>query len=377
MGAMTTVTTKSGSMPMLYAVVALSGFDRLSIAPLLGSVARDLGSTLPLVTLAATAHFLSYGVFQLGHGWLSDRIGRQRALKVALAIMGLANIAVALAPDVSFVIVGRAIVGAASGGLVPGALLILADQPTGPVRARRQAALMSALGLGTAVAALAGFAEGPVAWRVVFGATAAAAIVLMLFVGPSTPSSVQPSRPSAISVFRRSRVRFIALIAIPEGAAVFGFIVFFPLAAQHAGASVVFAAGTTAAVGIGMIVGGLIVRRMTAVVPDRIIVAAGAAVLAAGYLVGIANFVPSLLAAAALVGVGQTAIHATLQRWATEAAPDARGVSTALFATGTFGGAGLAALVGAGLPGQYSTLFVIAAACTVAAGLVTGLRRNR
>lgn len=41
--------------------------------------------------------------------------------------------------------------------------------------------------------------------------------------------------PGVIDVARRRKVRSIALVAIPEGAAVFGFIVFFPLALQHTG----------------------------------------------------------------------------------------------------------------------------------------------
>lgn len=49
------------------------------------------------VSMVATVHFISYGLAQVGHGWLSDRFGRIRSLQVALLGAAVGN-AVAAAP---------------------------------------------------------------------------------------------------------------------------------------------------------------------------------------------------------------------------------------------------------------------------------------
>jgi MFS family permease len=169
-------------------------------------------------------------------------------------------------------------------------------------------------------------------------------------------------------------VRYIALVGIPEGAAVFGFIVFFPGGIEHLGAPPTVAALSTAAVGAGMILGGFLVRRVTGRLDDRVLTAGGATLLTIGYVFAAVPTVSTLFIAAAFAGFGQSALHAVLQRRAAEAAPDARGVSAALFGLGIFGGAGLAALLGAGLPGRFAILFLVSALCSVVAGAAASAR---
>lgn len=352
---------------ILFGIVVISAFDRLCVAPLLTPIARDLGAAVSTVTLAATAHFLCFGIFQVSHGRLSDRIGRQRALRIALVVMGLANLACALAPSVGLLIFVRAIAGAASGGLVPGALVIIAEQSPGRERARRQAVIVSALGVGTALSAVTGLAADTGGWRVVLAVTAAVSLALAI---PIEPGSTRPAvrRPRVLEVARRPPVRHTALVGIPEGAAVFGFIVFLPGGLEHVGAPPTVAALSTAAVGVGMLLGGFLVRRVTGRLDDRVLTAGGATLLTIGYVLAAVPTVWTLFIAAALAGFGQSALHAVLQRRAAEAAPDARGVSAALFGLAIFGGAGLAALLGAGLPGRFTILFLASALCSAVAG---------
>jgi hypothetical protein len=63
---------------VLCAVVALSAFDRLLIAPLLTSIAQGLAVSLGAVSLVVTVHFVSYGLAQVGHG-LGPNRARARA----------------------------------------------------------------------------------------------------------------------------------------------------------------------------------------------------------------------------------------------------------------------------------------------------------
>ena len=352
------------------AIVALSAFDRLLIAPLLTSIARGLAVSIGAVSLVATVHFISYGLVQVGHGWLSDRIGRVRSLRLALLGVTLGNTIAAAAPSLGVLIGARAVVGAASGGLVPGALVLLADENAGASRARKQAALIAALGGGTTLTAVVGLAGNTNGWRAIFALTATVSLLLIPLLGPNRPPPEQRPRHRALRTLRRPEVRFVSLIAVPEGAAVFGFVVFFAPALQSLGSSLAVAALGTGTVGLGMVVGGIVVRRLTGRVADAHLLLAGASLLTAGYLLAADMALAPILAAAALAGIGQAALHSTLQRWATEAAPDARGLSTALFATGAFGGAGLAALTGALLPEHFLALFIAGAASACAAGMI-------
>jgi MFS family permease len=376
---MTTAREHAGSgMAALSGIVALSAFDRLSVAPLLVPMAHSLHTTQSVITLVATVNFVAYGASQVGHGWLSDRIGRRRTLRIALVVMGVANIAAAAAPSVGVLMAARAVDGAASGGLVPGALVLLADQGLGARTARLQAALVAALGAGTAATAVVGLAGGGDAWRVVFAITAVACLALIWPLPGPVAGGIGVAaggHPSVRSVLTQPQVRFIVLAAIPEGAAVFGFIVFFPPALQHGGWTASIAALSTGAVGIGMLLGGILVRPLTGRTRDANLLISGAAAMTAGYLLAIGHTIAFIIAAAALTGLGQSAVHTTMQRWATLAAPRARGVSTALFATGAFGGAALATLLGTGIPGRYTVLFACGAGCAAIAGTITARHR--
>jgi MFS family permease len=76
---------------------------------------------------------------------------------------------------------------------------------------------------------------------------------------------------------------------------------------------------------------------------------------------------PTILLASVLTGGAYAFMQSTFQTWATDIVPEARGTSTALFATTIFTGAALATAAVAGLASahQYALLFAIAAAATI------------
>ena len=146
--------------------------------------------------------------------------------------------------------------------------MLLADDHSGAPRARKQAALIAALVGGTAMTALVGLAGHANGWRAVFALTAIAAVVMISLFWPNQPQSAQRLRPSTLPTLRRPQVRSISLVAVPEGAAVFGFVVFFAPALQRLGTSIIVAALATGAVGLGMLLGGIAVRRVSGRLSD-------------------------------------------------------------------------------------------------------------
>ena len=72
-----------------------------------------------------------------------------------------------------------------------------------------------------------------------------------------------------------------------------------------------------------------------------------------------------------LLGLAWTAMHSSLQTWATEILPGARAAVVSLFAGSLFLGSSLAAVAVAGLAdaGDYRTIFVLSALAAVPLGL--------
>src|SRR3546814_6791580 len=82
---------------------------------------------------------------------------------------------------------------------------------------------------------------------------------------------------------------------------------------------------------------------------------------------------------AALLALAWTAMHSTLQTWATEVMPDARATVVSMFAGSLFVGSAAAAGAVAGLAdsGRYGEIFALAAAATVPLGVFATWGRAR
>jgi MFS family permease len=125
-----------------------------------------------------------------------------------------------------------------------------------------------------------------------------------------------------------------------------------------------------------------IVKRVIArrSVPPARLIAIGGALLFVAYLVAASGqAVGNVLVASVLIGAAFAFLHSTLQTWATEVAPEARGTAISFFVTGVFTGAAIGTASVSGLAGEqrYATLFLVAAATTVPVVVVAALARSR
>ena len=122
---------------MAYAV------SQTMVFPALPSIAEHFGSGPEATSWVLTAFFLSACVATPIIGKLGDLYGKDRVLPVVLGLLCLGSIICALAPSVGWVIVGRAISGAA-GGIFPLAFGIIRDTFP-PVRVAGAIGLLSAV----------------------------------------------------------------------------------------------------------------------------------------------------------------------------------------------------------------------------------------
>jgi MFS family permease len=114
------------------------------LSPALVSMARELHTDQAVIDLTQTWFFTAAALFSLFLPRLSDIVGRKRVLVGMMVLMAAGSMIAALAPDVSWLFVGRIIQGV-SGPTVPLCLMMLRSATADP---RRYGAL---LGVITAV----------------------------------------------------------------------------------------------------------------------------------------------------------------------------------------------------------------------------------
>ncbi|MFE7393903.1 MFS transporter [Streptomyces sp. NPDC057582] len=140
-----TTVTKTGvlTVALLAACVAFQ-LNASMLSPALVSMQRELHTDQAVIDLSQTWFFTAAALFSLFLPRLSDIVGRKRVLVGMMVLMAAGSMIAALAPDVSWLFVGRIIQGV-SGPTVPLCLMMLRSATDDP---RRYGAL---LGVITAV----------------------------------------------------------------------------------------------------------------------------------------------------------------------------------------------------------------------------------
>jgi EmrB/QacA subfamily drug resistance transporter len=127
----------------------LAALDQTIVAPALPPIARDLGD-FALISWIVTAYLLTATCVTPIIGKLSDLYGRRRVLAACLLIFMASSVLCALAPSMSWLIIGRALQGIGGGGLIPLAHTIIADV-VAPRERGRYAGYFSVVWAGAAV----------------------------------------------------------------------------------------------------------------------------------------------------------------------------------------------------------------------------------
>ncbi len=103
------------------------------------------GDDVALVGLAMGVYGLTQGVLQIPFGAASDRYGRKRVMVFGLGVFALGSILAALAPTLTWLVLGRAVQGA--GAISAAVTALLADQTRDSVRTKAMAMVGASIGL--------------------------------------------------------------------------------------------------------------------------------------------------------------------------------------------------------------------------------------
>ncbi|MBZ5737943.1 MFS transporter [Nocardioides mangrovi] len=374
---------RSEPLRLLQLTTFVSTLDRFAMPPMLVAIAHDMDASLSQVVHAAGAHFLIYGLSQPLWGMVSDRLGRVRTMRVTLLLAGICTLLSAITWSPLSLTVARGLAGGFFGAAYPASMIYIGDTVPASRRQPDIARLMVGVALGTALASIgAGLLADLVSWRFAFVATGIASLVLTgtLRALPEPDATERPGTVrEAIGRVGRSPVTLLVLLfAFTEGAVLLGGLTLLPPAVEHTGASAVLAGTVTAVYGVAVFPFSRLVGRLAATWhPSRLIaLGAGAAALGCALLV-VSQEPPMALAVAVLLALSWTAMHSSLQTWATEVLPAARATVVSFFAGSLFVGSALAAVVVADLAdaGRYSVIYAAYAALAIPLGVAASWRR--
>jgi EmrB/QacA subfamily drug resistance transporter len=165
-------TTPISNVRIAFAAIVLAMLpavlDQTILATALPTIAHDLGR-LTDVSWVVAAYVVTAAASTPLWGKLGDRLGRKRMLQASLAMFLTASAVCGVAQDMTWLIVSRAVQGAAAGGLMTLAMAAVGDLVSPRERGRHQGYIAIAFALATVVGPLiGGVLVEHASWRWVF-----------------------------------------------------------------------------------------------------------------------------------------------------------------------------------------------------------------
>ena len=334
-------------MPLLLVLCAasfVSAFSSRILDPLVPSMARDLQVDVATIALLSSAYTCPYALSQPILGTIGDQFGKERVLKMCVAMLALSMAATVFAPNYSTLFVARVLAGISGGGIIPVAFALVGDKVA--VGERQTALARVVMASQTAVllgSPLSGLIAEHFDWRAIFVVAtmiASGTFLLMALALPSppradvTPLSLDKIRGQYATVLANPLApTLLAAVAI-EGMTLFGFLPYVAHRIETLGLGGAREAGLViSAMSVGGITFTMFVRQLLRLLGAHRLIRVGGVITAVG-LAGIA-YSPSWQVEAlmfAILGFGFFSMHNCLQLQATELAPSARSTAMALFA---------------------------------------------
>lgn len=372
--------------PAFYALAAaafVSGANLRLFDALLPGVAREFGVLPTTAAVVITMFTLAYGLFQIVHGPLGDRVGKLRVIGVATLIASAASLGCAYAPTLEALAWLRFATGIGAAAIVPLSLAWIGDNT--PYE-KRQATLGRFLGfvlMGQICGpALGGALAEFVSWRQVFDVMAAVFLAVSAVLLVTDRRSRRHAAPATVhagvlhayaGVLRDRWVRTVMLTVFLEGALFYGAFAFTgAYLHERFDLSYLLIGTLLAGFGLGGVIYSVQVRRLLALLGETGFVKTGGVLLLACFLaLPLLPWWQATIPVFIVAGFAFYMFHNTLQTRATEMAPKARGTAIAVFAFSLFmgqaGGVAFCGLIIRWL--GYDWAFVITGAGLLALGL--------
>lgn len=143
--------------------------DATVVSTALSTIHRDLGASIEELEWTVSAYTLSFAVLLMTGAALGDRFGRRRMFVVGLGLFIVASAACALASDIKWLIVARAVQGSGAALVAPLALTLLSAAFPSEQRGRALGIYSGVMGLAILSGPVVGGAiAGGLAWQWIF-----------------------------------------------------------------------------------------------------------------------------------------------------------------------------------------------------------------
>jgi len=147
----------------------LANGDNYAAAPLIINIASDLNLTLSVAAMSVTAYMLSFGIFTLIFGPLSDRYGKVKIINIAALGTAIFSMLGALSFNLPSLIFFRAMNGAFAAGIFPVTMALVGQSFDDANRHKALGKVMGLMFLGGATAtAVGGILAYFGSWRLVY-----------------------------------------------------------------------------------------------------------------------------------------------------------------------------------------------------------------
>ncbi len=183
---------------VLATVVFVGGIAPLATdmyVPAFPQVAAELGASATQVQLTLTTFFVAMALGQLVGGPISDQRGRRGLLLTSLAVFATASLACAVSPNITVLMVARAVQGFAGGWAMVIARAIVVDLAVGT---RLVQALNIVAGVGGIAPIVGPLLGGLIVqfshWRISFWLLAGLAAAMLVAVAVAIPETLPPER---------------------------------------------------------------------------------------------------------------------------------------------------------------------------------------
>jgi AAHS family 4-hydroxybenzoate transporter-like MFS transporter len=210
-----------GVVVLCFTIALLDGFDTQSIAFIGSSIADEFAMSTAAMTAVITASTVGMALGAISLGSIGDRIGRKRAIVLALSIFGFFSLLGAFAQAPWQIVLLRFLIGLGMGGATPSLLALAAEYS--PAQSRKMSMTLVLLGLpgGAMLGGVVAAAWLPVlGWRGIFLIGGLLPLILLAAVAflPESPSFLA-TRPDATSQARaRTLLRRMTGAVIPVDA---------------------------------------------------------------------------------------------------------------------------------------------------------------
>jgi len=359
----------------------LANGDNYAAATLISKIAQDLNLELSTATLSVTAYMLSFGIFTLLFGPLSDRFGKANVINTAAMGTAIFSILGAFAFNLPSLVFFRSMNGMFGAGIFPITMALVGETFDDDNRQKALGTVMGMAFLGGATAtAIGGTIAYLGSWRAVYllYGIGEALLALMMFKllerdkPASKKLSIVGSYKNAITDFKFMR---LVVLLFPIGFSVFGSFTYTGINIQElTGFNTLMVGLILSVFGVGTVIGGRIAPKVRKKLGNGFLLIAGIIGFVSLYSFSIYSDI--YIKALGLFGYGVSFIfmQSTIIATAQEKLPHMKGTAMSLAAFNMFLGAGVGTSVNALIMTNYGTsrVFFIAAYLVLTVGSLAG-----